>query len=157
MLLWNSSVLQSLKNSARIFTNHLVNGTIFGKHLTWNIHFDFLYNLYLKLFFFNFWKNLVRCPKCPWIFMQHSSNFVRFHRNLNFIDKSYKKSPNMRFNENPSSGSRVVPCGRTARQGDMTKLPVALRNCAQAPTKYIHYKQTYVQKNHLICRMQGPL
>jgi hypothetical protein len=30
---------------------------------------------------------------------------------------------------------------------DMTKLPVVLRNYANAPTKYIHYKQTCVQKN----------
>jgi hypothetical protein len=41
--------------------------------------------------------------------------------------------------ENPSSGSRVVPCGRTDRQTDrktdMTKLIVALRNFANAPNK----------------------
>lgn len=28
--------------------------------------------------FVNFWKNLVRCHKCYWDFMQRSSNFVRF-------------------------------------------------------------------------------
>jgi hypothetical protein len=35
----------------------------------------------------------------------------------------------MKFNENPSSGSRVVACGRT----DVTKLIVALRSFANAP------------------------
>jgi hypothetical protein len=35
----------------------------------------------------------------------------------------------IKFHENPSVGSRVVPCGRT----DMTKLIVAFRNFANAP------------------------
>jgi len=39
--------------------------------------------------------------------------------------------------KNPSSGSRVVPCGRTGRQTDrqtdMMKLIVAFRNFAKAP------------------------
>jgi hypothetical protein len=37
-----------------------------------------------------------------------------------------------KFHENPSSGSRVVPCGRTDGQTDMTKLIVAFRNFANA-------------------------
>jgi len=36
---------------------------------------------------------------------------------------------------------------QTDNQGGVTKLQVALRNRANAPTKYIHYKQIYVQKN----------
>ena len=39
------------------------------------------------------------------------------------------------FHENLSSGSRVVLCGRTDRQTDMTKLVVALRNSANASKK----------------------
>jgi hypothetical protein len=34
------------------------------------------------------------------------------------------------------SGSRVVPCGRTDRQTDMTKLRVAFRKFAKAPKKH---------------------
>jgi hypothetical protein len=41
----------------------------------------------------------------------------------------FVKSSNINFHENPSSGSRVVPRGRT----DMTKLIVNLRNFANAP------------------------
>ena len=41
---------------------------------------------------------------------------VRFQWNLNFLTDFRKKSLNMKFNQNPSSGSRVVPCGRTDRQ-----------------------------------------
>jgi hypothetical protein len=40
---------------------------------------------------------------------------------------------NIKFYRNPSSGIRVVPCGRTDRQ--MTKLIVAFRNFANAPDK----------------------
>jgi hypothetical protein len=39
----------------------------------------------------------------------------------------------MKFPENPSIGSRVVPCGRTDGRTDMTKLIVAFRNFANAP------------------------
>ena len=39
------------------------------------------------------------------------------------------KKSNIRFHENPSSGSRVVPHGWT----DMTKLIVAFRGVANAP------------------------
>jgi hypothetical protein len=40
----------------------------------------------------------------------------------------FEKYSNVKFYENPSSRSRVVPCGRT----DMTKLIVAFRNFANA-------------------------
>ena len=41
----------------------------------------------------------------------------------------------VKFNENPSSGSRVIPCGRTDGQTDMKKLIVALRNFTNAPAR----------------------
>ena len=50
---------------------------------------------------------------------------------LEFCRRNFEKSPNIKFHENPSSGSRVVPCGRT----DMMKLIVAFRNFANAPEK----------------------
>ena len=40
----------------------------------------------------------------------------------------FEKSSNMKFHDNPSIGSRVVPCERT----EMTKLIVAIRNFANA-------------------------
>ena len=43
-----------------------------------------------------------------------------------------EKYSNIKFNENPSSGSRVVSCGRTDRH-DMRKLIVAFTNFANAP------------------------
>ena len=44
----------------------------------------------------------------------------------------FQKRSNIKFNENPSSGSRVVPCGRTDGQAGVTKLIVALQNFAKA-------------------------
>ena len=40
-----------------------------------------------------------------------------------------KKYSNIKFSENPSCGSRAVPCGRT----DLTELIVAFRNFANVP------------------------
>jgi len=43
---------------------------------------------------------------------------VRFDCNLDLLERFSKNNSNIKFHENPSSGSRVVPRGRT----DMTKL-----------------------------------
>jgi hypothetical protein len=44
---------------------------------------------------------------------------------------------NIKFNENPSSGSRVVPCERT----DMTKLIVVFLNFANKSTKEYQWRE----------------
>jgi len=66
----------------------------------------------------------MRCS-CP-IFMK-----------LDFSRQFFEKYSDNKFHENPSSGSRVVPCGqahgRTDWWKDITKLTVALRNFAKAP------------------------
>ena len=53
---------------------------------------------------------------------------VRFWLNLNIPDR-FSKNTHIKFHESLSSGSRVVPCGRS----DMMKLIVAFRNVANAP------------------------
>ena len=47
------------------------------------------------------------------------------------VRQMFEKYSNVKFNENPTSRSRVVPCGQT----DMTKLIVALCNFANATKK----------------------
>jgi hypothetical protein len=58
---------------------------------------------------------------------------VRFQGNLNFLHRFSKNYSHIKFHENPSSGSRVVPCGRTDEQTDITKLTVAFRNFGKVP------------------------
>jgi hypothetical protein len=50
-----------------------------------------------------------------------------------FSRQIFEKNLNIKFYQNPSSGSRVVSYGQT----DMTKLVVACRNFANAPNKCI--------------------
>jgi len=76
--------------------------------------------------------------------------------NLEFSRHIFEKYWSIKFHENPSSGSRVVPCGQTDRRTygqterriDLTKLLVASRNFANAPKKeceFIDYsKSKYV-------------
>ena len=58
-----------------------------------------------------------------------------------FSTDSQKKSSHIKFNENPSNGSRIVRCGKTDRRTDMTKLIVAFCNFAYATKKkcYFHF------------------
>jgi len=55
----------------------------------------------------------------------------------------FEKHSNIRFQEYPSNGSRVVPCGLTDGQADMTKLIVAFRNFANEPKKYYTFRPHY--------------
>jgi hypothetical protein len=50
---------------------------------------------------------------------------------LEFSRAVFEKRANIKYHENPSNGSRIVPCGRT----DMMKLTAALRSPAKAPKK----------------------
>ena len=52
---------------------------------------------------------------------------------LEFPLQIFENYLNINFNENPSSGSHVVPCGRTDRHTDTRKLTAAFRNFAKAP------------------------
>ena len=44
--------------------------------------------------------------------------FIKFYKNLNCIDRFFENYAYIKFNENPSSGSMVIPCGCTDRQTD---------------------------------------
>jgi len=44
-----------------------------------------------------------------------------------------KNTQNIKFHENPSSGSRVVPCGRTDGQTEVRKLIISFYNFAKSP------------------------
>jgi hypothetical protein len=58
-----------------------------------------------------------------------------FSKNLHFPNGFFEKYPNFKIHENPSSGTRVFPCGQTNRQTDMTKIIFVFRNFAKGPNK----------------------
>ena len=60
--------------------------------------------------------------------MQRNHYSCHILMELEFSQHIYEKHSNGKFRENPSSVSRVVPCGRT----DMTKLIVLFLCCSFA-------------------------
>ena len=50
-----------------------------------------------------------------------------------FSRQIVEKYSNIKFDENPSSGSRAVLCGQTDGRTDMTALTVAFSNFVNAP------------------------
>jgi site-specific DNA-cytosine methylase len=67
---------------------------------------------------------------------------------LEFTRQIFEKCSNAKFNENPSSRSRVVLCGRTDRQTDMMKLIVALRDSANAHNTNLSVVSTSTNKSN---------
>jgi len=55
---------------------------------------------------------------------------------LEFSWQIFEKYSNIEFRGNRSSGSRVVPCGRTDRRTEMTKIVVNFISFAKASKKY---------------------
>jgi hypothetical protein len=126
-----------------IFPHYHIYRTIFRKSLL-NTKYVFRMSVQLfpKTFFIPRWIqrgviNLHRSScKVPVLLVRH-------WRNLNFLDRfsREKKCSNIKFHKHPSSGSRVIPCGRTDRQRgsrkegqpNMSKLVVAFQNFADAP------------------------
>jgi len=50
---------------------------------------------------------------------------------LEFSTQIFEKYPNIKFHKNPSSWSRVVPCGRTDRQAQKAKRLFATRSFSE--------------------------
>jgi hypothetical protein len=66
-----------------------------------------------------------------------------------FSQRIFEKHSNIKFHENPSSGSRVKPCGRSDWQTDMTKVMVAFRNFANAPKRAYKSEFPYSRRKRL--------
>ena len=54
---------------------------------------------------------------------------------LEFCRQVFQKCSNIKFQDNPFGGNRVVSCRQTDGRTDITKLIVASRNFANAPSK----------------------
>ena len=80
-------------------------------------------------------QNSVRyCHKCEKSSSKVPVILVGFWLSLSFKTDFREK---LKFHENPSSVSGVVPCGRTDGSADVVKLVVAFRYFANAPEKWI--------------------
>jgi len=124
-----------------IFTHFFIKGTILLKNSYWTQNYDLIFSTTFVWNISHSKKKWVRYDKSAyWSSCKVSFILVRFWRNLNLINRFSEKNPSyIKFHENPSSGSRVVPPGRTNerkdKRTDMTKLIVAFRNFAKAPKK----------------------
>jgi len=91
----------------------------------------FFYNLCPKRF--SFYEELTEV--WPKMYIDLHVTYPLFLSDFNgtwiFSRQIFEKFSNIKFHENPSSGSRVVPCGRIDGRTDMTKLIVAFRNFAE--------------------------
>jgi len=63
-----------------------------------------------------------------------------------FRRQMFEKSSNIKFNKNPSSGSRVVPRGRTEKHTDITRLSDAFCNLQTCQKKSLkHFSNFGIQ------------
>jgi len=69
---------------------------------------------------------------------------------LEISQQIFEKHSNIKFKENSSSRSRVVPCGQKDRQIDMPKLVVAFRNFANGSNKTDEFTMYTLFLLHLI-------
>ena len=72
---------------------------------------------------------------------------------LEYSRQVFEKHPNIKFHESPSSGSRVVQCGRTDRH--MTELILAFRNFANAPKNVRHCVRQFAMQLDYTCGVGG--
>ena len=108
------------KNSEKKAIEHEKRVYVFRIAVVWNI--------------FRFRNNWARYDKKIYIGLHVRYSLFLWDINETWIF-SIDFSEILEFHENPSSGSRVVPCGRT----DMTKLVVAAHYFAKAPRNIPKY------------------
>jgi hypothetical protein len=98
-----------------IFPRHLMNYTIFRKKKLLNIKCVFWFSLQLLSETFLVLRKTHLDINMYWSSCTIPVIRVRFLWGLDYLDKFFEKYSNVKLNENPSSGSRVVPCWRADR------------------------------------------
>jgi hypothetical protein len=134
-------VICGLPRSTVLF--HISKMARFSKTRYWiqNVCFGFFYNFRLKHISFyeevsEMWSDI-----CIGLHVKNPLFLSDFNETWIF-SQVFKKSWNIKFLITPYNGMRVVPCRRTDRRTDMTKLIVAFRNFANARTKLFPPKVT---------------
>ena len=112
-----------------IFRNYLINGAILGKtFLNIKCMFWFSPQIFSETFPFQEEFSEISSKISKRLHVKYPL-FLSDSNETWIFSTDFRKKFEYNFNQNPSSGSRVVACGQT----DMTKLKVAFRNFAKAP------------------------
>jgi hypothetical protein len=120
--------------------HYLINGAIFGKK-SLNIKCVFLFYLQLLseafLILTRIQRDIITNVKTSWrrvpLFLSNFNEIWILSRQI------FEKVLNIKFYQNPSSGSQVVARGET----DMSRLTVAFRNFANAPKNALRIYKTF--------------
>ena len=122
-----------------IFPNYLTKGAIFEKELlNTKCVLWFCLQLLSKTFLILRRKEQYMIKNVYWSSRKVTFIPVQFSWNLNFLDRIFEKYSNIKFHENPPSGSRVVSCGQTWQ-----KFIFTFRKFANMP------------KNHTLCEVRA--
>jgi hypothetical protein len=107
-----------------IFWHYLTNGTISEKKIKYKMRVLIFYTTLLETFLIlrEIQRDIVINVKTS-LCTAHA-NFCRILTKLEFPRQIFEKVSNTKYYQNPSNGSRVVPCGQT----DTTKQIVAFSN-----------------------------
>jgi hypothetical protein len=83
--------------------------------------FDFLYNLFWNISH-STWNWAIYGRKCVLVFTWSTRYSCQILIKLEFSQQIVEKYTNIKFQENSSGGSRVVPCGRTDKYNKANSL-----------------------------------
>jgi len=145
------AVLSSATSPALQNFFYFINGTFFGRKLL-NTKCVFLFSLQLLSETFL----ILRRIQQDMIMKMHVGLQVKYRYSCSILitlgvsGQIFENYTYIKFHETLSTGSRVVPCGRTDIQGDMTKLIVAFRSFANAPKNRARTKPKIQNKNEAV-------
>ena len=116
---WNAHAPYCQLWSGRLyntFPHYLINGTVFGEtSLDITCVFWFSIQILFETFFILGRSEGDMIKNVYWASCKVRFILVSFYWSLNFLDIT-SKILKLQFDKNLSSGSRIVPCGRTGRQ-----------------------------------------
>ena len=128
-------VIYGLPGSTLFFHNISKNGRIFGKgFLNIKCVFWFPVRNLSEIFLVLRRSERDMIINLHWLSCKVLVVLVIFYWKL-ISRQTFEKDSNIKFHENPLNGSRVVPCGRTDGQTDITKLIVTFSNFANETKK----------------------
>jgi hypothetical protein len=116
------SILSHQRNFRKKVIERKIRVSIFCTKVFWNIYY--------------FKKNSPRWYRiCTQVFMYSTRYNCHVLMKIEISRQIFEKSSNIIFPENPFREIRVVPCGRTEKWINLTKLLDAFRNFANAPNE----------------------